>query len=418
MNCLPILTLDPQTEAAARRAFNNRFADQPVPDGKAIVEDLATAFADFKAAYDEKFEALQAQNGNVKLTAMQDQIDRLETILNRPTLWGGTGTLDGVTSPRAARELSAAFRHFARTGDESRLNAMTTVSDPDGGYLVIPERSREMTKKLFDASPMRRLCRVVTLTASGSFEEPIDRDDASATWVNEIESRTEDGTPQLGLLTIPAEETYALVPLSQKLLDDSDIDLWDWMTQKITDKFARQEGQAFVSGDGVKKPQGFLSYPVSSAADASRAWGTLQYVVSGAASTITADGLIDLVYSLRAPYRRGACWLLSSDTARIVSKLKDSNGDYLWRESLSAGQPSTLLGYPVEYSEDMPAVAADAYPMAFGNFKLGYTIVDRLGIRFLRDPYSKKPFVLVYAYRRVGGGMNNSETIKLLKIAA
>ena len=132
---------------------------------------------------------------------------------------------------------------------------------------------------------------------------------------------------------------------------------------------------------------------------------------------ITADSLIDCLYSLRAPYRTGACWLMSSDTARIVSKLKDGNGDYLWRESLSAATPNTLAGYPVEYSEDMPAVGADAYPVAFANFKLGFTIVDRLGVRFLRDPYSKKPYVLVYAYRRVGGAVNNSEALKLLKVA-
>ncbi len=405
MRTKPIFTMAPNMERFSRRAMNSRFArpDAPV-DGQEAVETLMDAFGEFKDAHDSR------------LAAMQTQLDRVETVQNRPNLFGGTST--GGSSPRQATELNKAFRQFARTGDESRLNAMTTQSDPDGGYLIIPERSREMTTKLWDLSPMRRLARVITLTSSGTFEEPIDKDDAEATWCGETEDRSEDATPQLGLLTIGAKESYALVPISQKLLDDADIDLWSWMVEKLTGKFARQEGTAFITGVGdPSQPSGILTYPTATTGDNTRAWGTIQYVPGGSATTITSDALIDLVYSLRAPYRTGAAWLMNSDSARIISKLKDGSGDYLWRQSLASGQPDALCGFPVEYSEDMPAIAGDAFPIAFGNWRLGYTIIDRLGIRFLRDPYSKKPYVLVYAYRRVGGGVNNSEAIKLLKIS-
>lgn len=393
----PLFVMDAVQERAARRACN-----AGIPGGREAVDELMNAFSDFQERHNDQYAVLQKQ------------IDRIETEMNRPNLGGGTS----VDHSRQRSELNKAFRIFAKNGDESRLNTLSTVSDPDGGYLVLPHRSPAMTMKLFDQSPIRRLARVETITMGDAFEEPRDSDDTEAEWVNETESRPAMTSPQLGLIRVPVEESYALIPVTQRLLDDAYYDIYGWLEGKMIDKFARQEGTACVSGDGVKKPMGFLSYAVDSAGDSTRPWGTLQYVVSGAASAITADSLIDLVYSLRAPYRRGAAWLMSSDTARVVSKLKDGNGDYLWRESLAAGTPNTLAGYPVEYSEDMPAVSAGNYPIAFGNWKLGYCIVDKLGIRFLRDPYTSKPNVLIYAYRRTGGGVMNSEAIKLLKVAA
>jgi HK97 family phage major capsid protein len=324
----------------------------------------------------------------------------------------GTGTIDGTSK----KELNQALRTFIKTGDEKPLNALVVADDTAGGYLVIPDRAKEINKKLFDQSPIRRLARVVQISG-GSYEEPVDHSDIGAEWVGETESRTETTNPSFGLVTIPCNESYAYIPVSQKMVDDSNVDIWAYLTERMVEKFGRQEGTAFATGNGVNQPTGFLSYDVSADDDDDRDRGTIQYLTSGHATLVKADGLLDVVYGLRAPYRQGATWLMNSTTALAVSKLKNGDGDYLWRDSLAVGQPNGLLGYPVEFCEDMPDIAAGAYPIAFANWKLAYTIVEKLGIRFLRDPYSDKPNVIVYAYRRVGGGVMNSEAIKLMKIS-
>ena len=390
------LKMSPAMERVARRAFNiGRVPDDP----KQAIEEMMNAFGEFK----------QAHGG--KLESMQKQLDRIDTVMNRPRFGGGS------TRHVESGELNKAFRHYLLTDDVTRLNTISTTIDPDGGYLVLPERSTGFEQKMYDQSPIRRLCRTVSLTTGGAWEEPADVDDIQGDWVGELEDRNEGTTSKWGLLTVQVRECYALVPITQRMIDDSYFDIFGWCENKIADKFARMEGLAAVSGDGVKKPRGFLTYPVSADSDSTRPWATIQYVSSGSPIAITADSLLDLVFSLRAPYRAGAAWLMSSDTARIVSKLKDGNGDYLWRESLTSGTPNTLCGFPVEYSEDMPATAADAYPIAFANWKRAYVLVDKKGIRFLRDPYTAKPKVLVYAYRRIGGEVSNSEAIKLLKIS-
>ena len=185
-----------------------------------------------------------------------------------------------------------------------------------------------------------------------------------------------------------------------------------WVDEKQTSKFARSEDAAFINGDGVGKPRGILTYDASTAADAVRPWGTVQKVASGAAATVTADGLKNVLYSLRAPYRAGASWLINSNTANAIDKLKNGAGDYIWRDSMTAGAAPNLLGYPVEFDETMPDLEASSLSIAFGNFKLAYVVVDRPGVRFLRDPYSSKPHVLFYSYKRVGGGLANSEALK------
>lgn len=368
------------------------------------VNEVMESFGEFKRIYDDRHEQLQRQ------------IDEAHKRLNRP---GGFGSGDATGAADA--ELVAAFRQFAATGDDSKLrarvNTMSTSSDPDGGYLVYPERSTGWTKKIFETSPLRRLARIETITTGDGFEEPIDCDDIEAQWVGEAEGRPAGATPELKMVRIACNETYALQPITQRLIDDADRDLLAWLGDKIGDKFGRQEGAAFVSGNGVNKPRGFLTQDISNAPDATRPWFTLQYAPSGSASAVMADGLRDLVWALRAPYRQGAVWLMNSNTASRIDKLKNLNDDYIWRDSSAAGVPPTLLGYAVEFDENMPDVAADAYPIAFGNFRMAYIIVDKLGTRFLRDPYSDKPRVLIYAYRRVGGGLANSEALKLLKIA-
>lgn len=346
--------------------------------------------------------------------ANNDRLDQLEAINKRP----GSRRHDNDNS-EVKSELDA-VAVFARTGDDSKLKeiqaAMSVGSDPDGGYLVLPAISTGMTKKLFDQTPLRRLARVETITAGSEWVEPIDNGESGATWVGEQTARPATSTPQLGELKIPLEEIYALQPVTQRLVDDSGFDLGGWIDGKVTDKFARTEGTAFVNGDGIAKPRGFLSYTTSVTTDATRAWGTLQYIPSGGATTITADGLKDTVWGLRAPYRAGSSFLMNSNTANAVDKLKASgSGDYIWRDGMQAGSPPSLLGYPVEFDETMPDVAAGSLSIAFGNFKLAYVIVDRAGIRFLRDPFTDKPRLLFYAYKRVGGGLANTEALKLVK---
>lgn len=334
------------------------------------------------------------------------------------------GSSDGGYGQGALGEARAALATFARTGDLAPLHGlaetrdMAAGSDPNGGYFVVNALSNSMTKREFDQSPMRGLARVVTLTAGDTFEEPLDMDEAEATWVGEQTDRPKTDDPEVGKISIPLKEIYALQTASQKVLDVSNQNLGGWLEEKISDKFARSEGLAFVSGNAADRPRGFLALATDTAVDITRSQAKLQHVISGGATFITADALRNLYWTLRAGHRKNATWLMSSSTANAVDKLKDGNGDYLWRNGMTSGAPPTLLNLPVEFDENMPAVAADAFPIALGDWKKGYIIVDRMGVRFLRDPYTDKPNVLFYAYKRVGGDVANTDAIKLLKIAA
>ncbi|MER9092225.1 phage major capsid protein [Mesorhizobium sp. M0700] len=342
----------------------------------------------------------------------------IERKFNRSRLGGG-GQI-GLVDEKDLQTEHKAIGAYIKAGLENELKDYSVGTDPQGGYVVMPQRSETMMKRLFNATPMRRLSRVITLDAADSWEEPVDPSDIGGTWVGETESRPETDSGSLGLLTIPVNEIYALQKVTQKLLDTSYLNIGQWIDGKIADKFARSEGLAFVSGDGVKKPRGFMSYAADSVAtgDETRAWNVLQYVISGAATTVTADSLRDVYWSLKAGYRTNASWVMASSTANALDKLKDGNGDYLWRSGMTAGSPPLLLNAPVEFDENMPAIGAGLFPIAFGDFKVGYTIIDRLGLRPLRDPYTAKPHVLFYTYKRVGGGLSNSEAIKLLKVSA
>jgi HK97 family phage major capsid protein len=320
----------------------------------------------------------------------------------------------------AAKAEHKALDKFIRTGDESEIKSMSVGSDPDGGYTVMPVMSDSMTTRLFDQSPMRKICRVETITAGDAFEELDDRDEPDATRVGETESRPATETPQLGKWRIPVEEIYALQPVTQRLLDDTSRDLGGWIEGKVTDKFGRSEGTAFISGDGVKKPRGLLNYTAVTTADATRTAGQIQYVKTGGASGFAAsnqaDALKTLMWTLRTPYRTGAVWMMNSSTAAAVDKFKESTTNaYIWRNGMQLGEPAALLGYPVVINEDMPDLGSNTFPIAFGNFKLAYCIVEKRGIKWLRDPFTNKPNVLHYAYKRVGGGLANDDAVKLLK---
>jgi HK97 family phage major capsid protein len=369
---------------------------------KALLEQQGEAFASFKASVHERMDEIEAKANRLML--------------------GGASSAPGAAASAAATK---ALATFVRKGDETELKAMSVGSDPDGGYLVTPSLSDAMVVKAFDQSPLGRLARRVQIGSGDALEVPIDADDIGAVWVGEATPRPPTDTAQLKLLRIAVHEIYSLQQISQRLLDDARFDVASWVSEKIRDKFARSFGQAFVTGDGVSRPRGLLTYPTSTAGDATRPWGTIQHVNTGHASGFIApttsasplDCLIELSHSLRAPYRAGATWLMNRTTAGIVRGLKDGQGRHVWADP-ATGQPATLLGHPVLIDEEMPNVAAGAFPIAFGDFSQAYLIVERPGMRLLRDPYSSKPHVLLYSYSRVGGSVSNFEAVKLLRIAA
>ncbi len=368
---------------------------------------------------DELMSSVSDNAAQVK--ALMDRLDDEEKKANRP---GASATNGETLSPLAAAEKKA-LNDWVRSADpkvfqpNEELKAMMVGSDPDGGYTVLPNMSSGMTKRIFDQSPMRRLAHVETITRGDSWEEPLDDDDLGSAWVSETEERPDTSTPQVAMLRVPVHEQYAMPRVTQQLLEDSSWDVAKWLEGKAGDRFGRQEGITFVTGNGIKKPRGFLDYDKSLNGDTiSRPRGALQYIISGHATLITADALRSLTWTLRAPYRSGASWLMNSATAGTIDKLKNGNGDYIWRDGMTAGAAPALLGYPVTIDENMPDIAAGAFPIAFGNFKLGFIIIDKLGLRVLADPYTSKPWVKFYTRKRVGGAVRNTDAIKLLKIEA
>lgn len=316
-----------------------------------------------------------------------------------------------------AGDQAGAAAHFS----EIQRKGMNSTSDPDGGYLDSPMLANSMLTIMLETAPILSKVRTVQMTHGTVFEEPIDRDSAEAAWTSERSARPETSAPELGKLSVPLHEIYSLPGVSQTLIDQADIDVVAWLTRKIAEQFAAKEADAVFNGDGVGKPRGFLTLDRSSAADSSREWGSLQYIPSGKAASFAsvapADKLLTVVYSMKSQYLSNAAWAMNRGTAAAVRQLKSGSGDYAWQPSGQAGQPDRLFGYPVILAEEMPAVASNACAIAFGNFERGYTRVERPGIKLLVDPYTSKPDVLLYCYRRTGGRPANSEAIKLLKFS-
>jgi len=269
---------------------------------------------------------------------------------------------------------------------------------------------------LSEVSPIRSIAAVRKI-GSGSLKKAMSEGGAATGWVAENASRPETTAPTLSLMEFPAMELYAMPAATQSLLDDGFVDLEAWVADEVQTVFAEQESAAFVNGDGVARPRGFLSY--NKVANGSYTWGNVGYVATGTDgafdSSNPSDDLIDLIYTPKQGYRANARFVMNRSTQGTIRKFKDGDGNYIWQPGLTAGQPATLMGYPVIESEDMPDIASDSYSIAFGDFSRGYLIVDRMGIQILRDPYSSKPFVLFYTTKRVGGGIQNFEAIKLMK---
>lgn len=385
-------------------------------DSNALLTQLSTSFEDFKGRY------------NGRLDEIEGEIDNL----NGAVAAARVGPAPGASDSANRRKARQAFAQFALTGKpEAMLELLpqnarygSTDSDPDGGYLVPEEIDSEITERLINVSPMRRLASV-RQTRSNVYKKLVSVGGGTAVWVGEKQSRPQTDMNQYKEISITPMEIYANPALTQTLLDDASVDVAAEVSTEIAKDFDITEGAAWINGDGVLKPRGFLQYaaPVVTG-DATRPFGTLQYFPSGVAGALSdtshngADALLDVVYGLNAQYRANATWLMNSTTIGTVRKLKDEEERYIWQPPVAAGQPATLLGYPVEADENMPDIGANNFPIAFGDWKRGYMIVDRIGVRILRDPYTNKPYVHFYTTKRVGGGLLHSNAIKLLKIAA
>lgn len=348
---------------------------------------------------------------NQSLDNHKRRVDHLETALNRPAV--------GNTKAAGAEfesEYKRAFRNYLRKGMESGLEAaqiksLSVGTDADGGYLVPENISETIIRIVNESSPLRALARIETIS-SDSIDLIEDTGDFGASWTTETGTVSETTTPSLGKHNIAVHEMYAQPKATQKLLDDAAIDVEQWVAEKVADKFSRLEATAFISGTGTGQPKGILSYT------AGTSWGQVEQVNSGTSAQVTADSLFRLYYKLKDEYARRATFLMNRATVQAVRLLKEATtNQYLWQPGLAAGTPDTLLGIPVAEASDMPVAAANSLSVAIGDFRSAYLIVDRVGFRILRDPFTEKPFVKFYTTRRVGGEVVNFEAVKLLKLA-
>jgi HK97 family phage major capsid protein len=383
---------------------------------------LMRAFEEFKAANDVRLAAIERNRADVLLEDKVDRIDRAlaeqKSLIERAAL---AGRRPGLAADPIVSEHKSAWSAYLRRGDISALTqfeakalAVSTNDGADGGYVAPPELDRMIESRLRQVSPMRGIATVRT-TGANVFKKPVSLTAAGTGWAAEAGARAQTGSPTLALMEFPTAELYANLAATQTLLDDSFVNLEEWIADEVEEAFAGQERAAFVAGDGADKPRGFLDYDL--VAEGSHVWGKIGYVATGVDGAFAAsnpvDKIIDLIYTPKTQFRQNARFVMNRKTVSTVRKLKDGDGHYVWEPNETGG--ATLLGYPITEIEDMPDLAEDSFSIAFGDFARGYLIVDRAGVRVLRDPYSAKPYVLFYVTKRVGGGVQNFDAIKALK---
>jgi len=397
------------------------------PEARAALHEMMAAFEAFKGANDARLDEIERKASadalleekvariDQAVAAAQARLDRVASEARRPVIGDGPST----TSTIPGEETKSAFDGYLRAGIGLEVKAGLSTAPNSGGYVVPEQTERAIERRLMAGSPMREISMVRTV-AAGVFRKPVSIAGVGSGWVAETAARPETDPATLALLEFPAADLYACPAATQTLLDDALVDLDEWLAGEVEDAFAAQETEAFVNGDGVNKPRGFLDYDI--VADGEQEWGEIGYVASGAAGAFVGDSptdrLIDLVYAPKAQYRPNARFVMNRRTVSTVRKFKDADGNYIWQPAQRSGDTASLLGYPVTEIETMPDVAADAPAIAFGDFRRGYLIVDRAGVRVLRDPYSAKPYVLFYTTRRVGGGVQDFDAIKVMKFAA
>ncbi len=351
---------------------------------------------------------------------LEIQLSEVKTAMNRSALDGQE--VDSKTF-KGTPEYKKAFGAFMRKGHEiaselvqSEFKSMNVQIDEDGGFLVTPELSSEIVKRVFESSPMRELASAVTI-GSDSLNILEDNDEAGAGWVGEEEARPETSTPKIAMINIPVNEMYAKPKATQKLLDDAAWNVESWLQEKVSSKFSRLESAAFIKGNGVMKPKGVLAYPT--VADDTFTFGSLQQNIStGTGVTFTADDILDIITDFKEAYSANLVIQIHRTALKVMRKLKDLNGQYLWQPGVNGLRDSSFAGVPVRLSQDLEPLAANSRSIIVGDFRQGYQIVDRFGVRVLRDPFTEKPNVLFYSTKRVGGAVKNFEAIKILKTKA
>lgn len=426
---------------------------------KGAVDDLARTFEAFKEANDRELAELKAaaKQGSKaaadpvsaektakinealdvaqkRLDELGEEIKRAETAAQRP--WGASVYDDYKSDDddgglATSHEIKAAFVDFVRSGDKRPAQALydegkslSSLVQPDGGYLVPTEVETDIMTLVEDFSPMRMICDVQDISTA-ELEMPVDVNGDAAVWASEKQTRAETDTPQIEMIVIRAQEMYAMPQVTQTILEDAAIDVEAWITDKLARRFGISEGVAFIAGDGVKRPRGFLAYPT--VANASWTWGKVGYTITGenggfvapdgSTQTSGGDALINLTYELRREYRARASFIGSRRTFAMARKLKDTEANYIWQPSLQAGQPAQLMGYPVLDMDHMPDPDTGTFSLALGDFAEGYQIVDRVGMDVRRLDH-QPPYVSFYARKRTGGGIKNFDAIKLLKFSA
>jgi HK97 family phage major capsid protein len=366
-------------------------------------EDFASTFAAFRQANDTRLAELEAKSAVDPL--LTEKVDKLNAALDAQTRRVENLTLAQAGHGFAAEAKSAnsaAWANFIRTGEAPVLEGKSIASSDGDGSLIAPiETETRIDSVLAESSPMRKLATIRTIGAN-VFRKPVRTSGAQSGWAGETDPRNETDTPTLELIDFPTGELYAMPAATQALLDDSVADVDAWLAEEVRDVFSAQETAAFVNGDGVNKPRGFLTSPDLESLDL---------------AAFDTDGLIDLIYAPESRYRSNASFVMNRRTINAVRKFKDADGNYIWQPSVAAGAPSSLLGYPLVEMEDMPDIGGGESCVAFGDFRKGYLIADRQGVRVLRDPYSAKPYVLFYTTKRVGGGVQDTDAIKVLKVA-
>jgi len=419
----------------------------------AAIEAVNRAFEEFKTTNDEKLAEIEKKSGpdvllDEKLARIETDLQKAQDIADKAALaqkrsehiitdaagsqidlneksqkWADDNGYRETFTHNDMIEYQKAFRSYLKRGDQimhaDQLKALSVGSDPDGGYTVTPDMSGSMASKVFESSPMRAYASVQVI-GTDALEGRYDDDEGTVGWVNETAARPGTDTPQMGVWRIPVHELYANPQATQKLLDDSNINIEQWLNNKIADKMGRTEATAFVTGDGVGKPRGFTTYT-----DGTSIREQVEQIDTGvngdfAAAPAGGDTLITALYSLKAPYKANASWFMNRTTMAGVRKEKDTDGAYIWQPGIQAGQPATLLGYPVAPAfEDMATyTVTGALAIAVGDMRAAYQIVERQGIRILRDPYTNKPYVGFYSVKRVGGGLLNGEALKLIAFKA
>jgi HK97 family phage major capsid protein len=398
-------------------------------DVKEAFEEFMTSFEAFRDANDGRLAEVERKLAadaltEEKVARIGEALDGQKRVLDRLVLKGRRPELGASTSSGRgidASEHKAAFEAYVRTGEAGGLKrleakALSSGVDADGGYLVPEETEKEIGRRLSQVSPIRAIAGVRTVS-SNLYKKPFAITGFATGWAGETDARPETATPTLVELEYPVMELYAMPAATASLLDDSAVDLDQWIAGEVEMAFAEQESAAFVNGDAVKKPRGFLNYPA--VAESAWAWGSLGYVLTGVSGAFAAsnasDVLVDLVYALKAGYRQNARFVMNRKTQAAIRKLKDADGHYLWAPPATADGRATIMNFPIVEAEDMPDIGANSRSIAFGDFSRGYLVVDRTGVRVLRDPYSHKPYVLFYTTKRVGGGVQDFDAIKLVK---